>query len=296
MDRMLALLLKFLSRLAALLPYGPAAGLARGCGGFLARVLRLRRTCVLQTLGRCFPQKTLAERQAIYVEMWRLQALNILELLRFVGGKTEELLARIEVRNMDRLEAALARGKGVLVLSAHFGNYLLQALTGPELLPCPVSIIYKPLRSAAMNRLWEDMQQNARVNGIPAGNAYRGSVQALRNRHLIGFMLDQNRPKEHGMFVDFFGRTASTSPGLAVLSARTGAPVVPFFLHRTPEGRHVLEILPMIEPPPDREEDTVFAYTTQYTRIIEEEIRKDPVQWLWIHRRWRSRPFGCPEE
>jgi len=270
--------------------------LGRHWGWILAHVIRLRRTYVLATLSRCFPEKTEKERRTIYSEMCRYQALNMVELVRFEKDNDTELNSRFEIQHAERMEAAHARGKGVLILSAHFGNYLLQALQVPKLFHYPISIVYKPLKNGTMDRLWREMQQKAGVNGIPAGNAYRLSVKALRNNHLIGFMLDQNRPVEHGIFVDFFGQTASTSPGLAILSARTGAPVVPLFLHRTPEGRHVVEILPMIEPPPDRKEETVLAYTAQYTKIIEDQVRKHPELWLWIHKRWKSRPRAGHEQ
>jgi hypothetical protein len=105
-------------------------------------------------------------------------------------------------------------------------------------------------------------------------------------------MLDQQRPASQGVFVDFFGRLASTSPGLAFMSAATGAPVVPVFIRRKASGGHILEALPLMEPPPDREEETIRQHTAVYTKIIEEQVRRTPAQWLWLHKRWKSRPLG----
>ena len=130
------------------------------------------------------------------------------------------------------------------------------------------------------------------MNGIPARNAYRASVRALKDNGLVGFMLDQNRPAEQGVFVDFFGKPASTTAGLALMSAQTGAPVVPAFIRRTPEGRHVVEARPFLEPPSDRQPETIRAFTAACTKIIEDEIRLRPEQWLWWHKRWKSRPEG----
>ena len=138
------------------------------------------------------------------------------------------------------------------------------------------------------------MQRKAGVNGIPSHNAYRASVRALRNHELVGFMMDQNRPNPQGVYVDFFGRKASTTPGLAFMAAQTGAPVVPVFMRRTPAGRHVLEVRPILEPPPDRKEETLRAFTAACTKIIEAEIRRHPAQWLWLHKRWKSRPAAAP--
>lgn len=266
--------------------------LARHWGWILAHGVRLRRTYVLDTLARCFPGKSAPERQAIYAEMCRHQALNLMELMRFAGGKDAELGDLLEVRGEEIVKAALARGKGVLILIAHFGNYDLMGLYASKLFGYPLTIITKTLKNAKLNELWWEMRRKAGVNEIPARKAYRPCVRALKQNGLVGFMLDQNRPNPQGVYVDFFGKLASTTPGLAFMSAQTGAPVAPVFMRRTPEGRHVLEVRPILEPPPDRKEETLLAFTAACTKIIEDEVRLYPAQWLWLHKRWKSRPEG----
>lgn len=289
---MVAWLLKTTARVVALLPQTLAEALGRHWGWMLAHVVRLRRRYVLATLARCLPEKTARERRGIYADMCRHQALNLLELMRFAGGREAELGARVDVRGEEIVQAALARGKGVLILIAHYGNYDLMGLFAAKLFGYPVTIITKTLKNAQVNALWWDLRRKAGVSEIPAQNAYRPCVRALRQNGLVGFMLDQNRPAEQGVFVDFFGRLASTTPGLAFMAAQTGAPVVPVFMRRQPGGRHLLEARPALEPPPDREEATIREHTARYTRIIEDEVRLHPEQWLWFHKRWKSRPAG----
>ena len=274
----------------AALPAGAATALADGIGWTLARVVRLRRAYVLETLARCFPEKTEKERRTLYAEVCRQQALNVLELLRYAGGRGAELEASLEVSGKEHVEAARAQGKGVLVLIAHFGNYALLALQVPKLFGYPLSVIAKPLRNETLNALWWDLQRKAGVNGIPARNAYRASVRALKDNGLVGFMLDQNRPADQAVFVDFFGRPAATTPGLAIMAAHAGAPVVPVFIRRTPEGRHRVEAGAPIPPPADRQPETIRNFTAACTKLIEDEIRSRPEQWLWWHKRWKSRP------
>ena len=274
----------------AWLPAGWARGVARHWGWMLARVVRLRRAHVLASLARGFPGMTERERRVLYAEICVQQAANLMELMRFAGGREAELGELFEVHGEEIVKAALARGKGVLILIAHYGNYALLALQVPKLFRYPLSIVAKPLRNRALNGIWFGLQEKAGIRGIPSHNAYRACVRALRNNELVGFMLDQNRPAAQGVFVDFFGQAASTTPGLALMSAQTGAPVVPVFMRRTPEGRHVVEVRKAIEPPPDREAATILAHTAAYTQIIEEEIRRHPEQWLWWHKRWKSRP------
>ena len=290
MARMFAWVLRGLAKAVAALPLGGATALARAVGWILANVVRLRRTYVLQTLARCLPEKTDSERQALYAAVCRQQVLSMMELLRYAGGREAELEARLEVSGKEHVEAARAQGKGVLVLIAHFGNYALLALQVPKLFGYPLSVIAKPLRNETLNALWWDLQRKAGVNGIPARNAYRASVRALKDNGLVGFMLDQNRPADQAVFVDFFGQPAATTPGLAVMSAHTGAPVLPVFIRRLPDGRNMVEAQPPIEPPPDRQPATIRTFTETCTKTIEDEIRRYPEQWLWWHKRWKSRP------
>ena len=287
---MIAWALRATAKAVAALPLRWATALARQAGWLLAQVVRLRRAQVLETLARCFPEKTESERRMIYGDMWRHQALSVMELMRYAGGRSAEMGARFDIHGEEIVKAARARGKGVLVLIAHLDNYALLALQVPRLFGYPLSIIAKPLRNQALNEIWWELQRKAGVSGIPSHNAYRASVRALRKNELVGFMLDQNRPADQGVFVDFFGQPASTTPGLAFMAAQTGAPVVPVFMRREPDGRHRVEVRPAIEPPPDRKEETILAYTSTCTKLIEDEIRRYPEQWLWLHKRWKSRP------
>ena len=289
---MIAWLLKTLAKGVALLPLAWAMALARHWGWLLARVVRLRRAYVLETLARCFPEKSDRERKEIYFELCRHQATNLMELMRFAGGKDAELAGILDVHGEEIVKEALTRGKGVLILIAHFGTYDLMGLYASKLFGYPLTIITKTLKNAKLNELWWELRSKAGVTEIPAHKAYRPCVRALQKNGLVGFMLDQNRPTPQGVFVDFFGKSASTTPGLAFMSAQTGAPVVPVFMRRTPEGRHVLEARPLLEPPVDRKEETLLAFTATCTRIIEDEIRRYPAQWLWFHKRWKSRPTG----
>ncbi len=290
---MIAWIVKGIAKAVSLLPLSWAMALARHWGWMLAHVVRLRRTYVLDTLTRALPETDAKEREHIYNEMCMHQAMNMMEVMRFAGGKNEELNALMEVRGEKHVKQALESGNGALILLAHFGNFDLMGLYASQLFSYPLTIITKTLKNAKLNELWWDMRRKAGVKEVPSHNSYRACVRVLRKNEIVGFMLDTNRPPAHGIFVDFFGRLASTTPGLAFMAAQTGAPVVPAFMRRTPDGRHILEVLPLIDPPPDRKEETLLSCTSAYTKIIEKEVRRHPAQWMWLHKRWKSRP---PEE
>jgi KDO2-lipid IV(A) lauroyltransferase len=287
---MIAWLVKCTAWIAAALPLSWALAWARQWGWLTAHIVRPRRSYVLATLARCLPEKSPRERRALYAEVCRHQALNLIELMRFAAGRGGELGARVDFHGEEHFRAALSRGKGALVLVAHFGNYDLMGMLVATLYGYPLTIITKKLKNEKLNELWWEMHRKAGVEQIHSHQAYRPSVRALRANRLVAFMLDQNRRPPRGILVDFFGQPAGTTPGLALMSAHTGAPVVPAFMRRLPDGRHRLEVRPPIEPPPDHREETLVAYTAAYTKIIEEEIRRYPAQWLWLHRRWDLRP------
>lgn len=282
-------LLKAIIRGVAALPLSTALKLGRGIGWFYGQVLRHRRAYVLDALQRSFPKKPPAEIRRIANQMYAHLALNTVEIARLAGGRGADLDGRIEVRGEEIVQSALQQNKGVLILTAHFGNWdLLGMYTVKK--GYPLTIISKVIKNKALNDVWMDLRKEYGVNILPADNAFRPCLKALKRNELIGFILDQNRPSGEGIFVDFFGRPASTTPGLAFMAAQSQAPVVPVFIHRTPDLRHVLEVQEAIPPPADREPATIQAATQLYTRIIEDEIRRFPAQWLWVHKRWKHQP------
>lgn len=270
----------------------PAAlALGRGLGWIYGSVIRYHRRDALDALQRAFPGKTRNDITDIADRMYRNFGMNMVEILRLAGGKFNEFQDRIIIENRERVDEALKRGRGVLILTAHFGNWdLLGMFTVKH--NYRLTIISKDIKNKTINGMWMFMREKFGVSIIPAHNSARESLRVLRRNELLGFILDQNRPRSQGIFVDFFGRPACTSPGLAIFSAQAKAPVVPVFIHRTEDGRHALQILPLIEPPANREPETIRKATQEYTRVIEDQVRAHPEQWIWLHRRWKTQPLA----
>jgi KDO2-lipid IV(A) lauroyltransferase len=269
----------------------PAAlSIGAALGWVYGSVIRYHRRDAFDALRRAYPEKSGREIRTIVRRMYRNFGMNVAEILRLAGGAFEETEGRITVSGREIVDQALQRGKGVMILTAHMGNWdLLGMFTVKH--KYPLTIISKDLKSKTINDMWMVLRERFGVNIIPAHNSARGSLKVLKKNELLGFILDQNRPRDAGIFVDFFGRPACTSPGLAILSAQAQAPVVPVFINRTPDGNHELRILPVIDPPPDREPETVRKATQIYTKIIEDQIRRYPDQWIWLHRRWKTKPL-----
>ena len=264
--------------------------LGSGIGWFLGSFIRHRRAEVRRTIRRCLPEKSESEIRAIADGMYR-------HLGRFiVESAGAEILDRqfvqdnVEIIGLEIVTKLLAGGKGVIALTAHIGNFDLLAiiccLTG-----IPLTSISKKLKPKALDDYWVATRKKHGLKPIPTRHSFRSCISALRRNEILAFFLDQNMKRNRGIFVDFFGRKACTSPGLAQLSALCGSPVMPVFITRTAQGGHRVEILPPLDPPAENTPEAFQQATQQYTRIIEDYIRRYPEQWIWLHRRWRTRPI-----
>lgn len=263
-----------------------AWGRAAGSMGYL--LVRRHRAVALQEMARCFPELAPADLRRRLHRVYCSLAVNYVEVLRWAGGRRAEMDARVRMEGEGILRSEMAAGRGVLVLTAHTGNWDLMALWAAGRFP--LTIISKDLRQPGANRFWMEARRRSGLGIVPAHQSYRACLGVLRRGGVLGFILDQNMIRAEGIFVDFFGKPACTTPGLAFMAAHAQVPVVPAFMLRDPDGRHRIEVLPAIPPPPDREPATIRAATQRYTAIIEDVIRRHPEQWIWMHRRWRTRP------
>jgi KDO2-lipid IV(A) lauroyltransferase len=286
---MLKVLLTGFLKLIAALPMPMVQGIGRFVGFVFGSVIRHHREDAFEALERCLPELSPRECKQVVDAMYRLQGINAAEMVWYSMHGLASVKKSVEVDGMEHFEAALARGKGVLALTAHIGNFELMpmatAATGYKL-----SVIVKRIRNEAINELVTKLRTHEGLTFLATSQAYRDCLKALRRNEVVGMIIDQNMTRGAGIFVDFFGKPACTSPGLAYMAAQSKAPVVPVFIYRKPEGGFRLKVHPMIEPPEDRTPEAIQAATQVYTNRIADAIRVAPEQWIWMHRRWKTQP------
>ena len=280
-------LLKGLSKL----PPPVLRGLGRLVGFVFGHVIRHHRKHAFDALARSLPELSPKQRRRVVNLMYRLQGIHSLEMIRYSLLGPEAVREIIEFKGVERFERALAQGQGVLVLTAHVGNYELMPMAtvsqGHRL-----TTIVKTIKNPFANRIIKRLRDHEDIVFLETKNAFRNCLRALKRNEIVGMVIDQNMTRKEGIFVDFFGRPACTSPGLAHLAAQSGAPVLPVFIYRRPDHRFTMDILPPLEPPSGRDAEAIREATQRYTRVIENAVRKAPEQWIWMHRRWRTRPTG----
>ncbi|MEX1245391.1 MAG: lysophospholipid acyltransferase family protein [Thermoanaerobaculia bacterium] len=287
----------------ALLPRGAREGLARRLALLAVRLGASRRRILLDNLAIAFPEKDPAEIARIARDSAASLGEAFADFLEVSAMSEERIRSRIRVVGEENLRQARARGKGVFLLSAHFGGWELGAIRA-GLLGEPIAPVVRPLDNPLLER--ELSRRRTRFGNRPIAKreAARDILRALRRGETVAILVDQNVLAREAVFVPFFGRLAATTPALALFQLKTDAPVVPVFTWPEGSGRYRLEF----EKPIDAEEfragggrdASVTRATARYMEVTEAAIRKAPAAWLWVHNRWRTRPenesgVGSPE-
>lgn len=235
-------------------------------------------------------EKSLREIAELSKEMFTMLGRNAGDILRARAVKTlADLDKFIVVHDYENFEYANAKGKGVIFLTCHLGAFDLQ-ITVMSLRGLKPNIIGTPLKDDRLNELLFDYRNAYGAVAIERGKETLRLIKALKRGGAVAILIDQDT-RVKSRFVDFFGMQAATPVGAAILAMKTGAAVVPTYIHLGEDNLQHMYILPEIPLVlnGDDEQDMI-ANTQNYTRFIEEQVRKHPSQWVWMHERWKTRP------
>ena len=269
-----------------------AAAAARGA----LSIASSRRRILLRNLFTAFPEKSAAEIEDIArrsIEGFAAALVDFLETGRLTA---EEIRARVSIAGEENFAAARARGRGVFLLSAHFGSWEIAALAA-GLMGEPIALLVRTLDNPLLEEELARLRRRFGNRPIPKKEAARELLRSMSRNESVAILVDQNVIPREAVYVPFFGRLAATTPALALLHLKTGAAVVPVFMWPEGDGRYRMEFeRPILAqefggPEVDRDE-RVRRATARYMEVIEAAIRREPHAWLWLHDRWKSRPPG----
>ena len=280
-----------MARYAHLMPRRLVPFLGRLVGMMVMAISPRHRRIVMSNLRLAFGrEKSETALRVIARRFYHNFATGLLDFLRMPATSAEEIIATNRLEGEHYIDEALAQGNGVVLISAHYGNWETMgarlALAGYK----PLNVIARNQRDQEVTELLTGLRKHGGLRVIPRDGAIREATRRLQNNEVLGMLIDQN-VAQRGVFVDFFGKLASTAAGAAVLAHRTRAVIVPIFCVRQPDGTQVGEIGPPIavQRTDDIEAD-IIANTAIFTKVIELAVRRRPDHWFWMHQRWKRRP------
>lgn len=242
------------------------------------------------------PELTPQEREKILVGVFDNLGRLLGECSQFLKITRENISELVSYEGFENYAQAAAKGKGVLMLTGHVGAWELCAFAH-GVYGHPLSFLARPLDNPLLEKMINRYRALSQNTPIDKNHSVREVLKTLKQGKDVGLLIDANTLANEGVFCDFFGIPACSTTGLAVFALRSDAPVVPGFL-LWDEGlkKHILKFapeIPLIKTGDFKEE--VAINTARFTKAIEDCVRQYPEQWLWIHRRWRTRPKGEPD-
>jgi len=246
-----------------------------------------RRMIAYANLKSAFPEKSCRELKRINKAHFENLGMNVIELLKLPFMAKDYLGSHVKLENADTIKSGLEKGKGVIVLTAHFGNWEIASLAA-SLNGYTMSVFAREQKYERLNNLLNEFRQSTGCKVIAKGFSVKDIIRTLHNNGIVAMLSDQDAGA-NGVFVDFFKRPASTAQGIIAFSLKTGAIILPSFIVRAGIDKHVAragEPLELISTG-DREKD-IKANLQRIVGILEDQVRKFPEQWLWAHKRWKS--------
>lgn len=251
------------------------------------------RAIAAENLRRAFPEwdedRVARTARAVYAHFGGM----LLDILWLAGRPAQELLALADIEGLDHLRAGAEQGRGILCASAHLGNWELHGVATGLLLG-PIGVIARPLDNPVLDQRLVAFRSAFGNQVIYKQRALAQVLKLLRGGGLVAVLVDQNVMEKDGIFVRFFGRPAATTTVAAALALKTGCALVAGHSWLQPNGRYRMIYEPVTGwSRSGRRDEDVAALTQRLASIIEGWVREHPEQWLWLHRRWKTRPPGA---
>lgn len=268
------------------LPLPAAQSIAETASRLLDRLVPKLRSVARKNLSFAYPQLSEAERERIIAGVFRNVARMILAVSRFPDLNASNIGDWVRYEGLEHYNKAKRGGRGVLIATAHLGNWELSAFAH-ALMTEPMNVMVRPLDNPKIDWLIETRRTLSGNRLIYKQDGARAVLRALRNNEAVGILIDQNTAAAEGVFIDFFGKAACANLGFVKLAYHSQASVIPGFAVWDETVRYVIHFLPAIELTGNEAADTQRIHAE-----MECAIRRYPDQWMWIHRRWKTRPEG----
>jgi KDO2-lipid IV(A) lauroyltransferase len=256
-------------------------------GGFVYSVLGLRKGLVMSNLSHAFPEKSTAELEVIAKASYRNLFMAYFEILYMDKLRADDLMRMISFPESNRVLEASKKQKGLILLSGHFGNWEILAISVPVITGQPYTMVVQKQRNPLIDQFMTSMRTRLGAKVVVMERAMRETLRVLNEHGTVALLADQSGP-ENGVFTEFFGRMTSTHLGPAALQVRTGAPMCVGLLVRDGWGKfridyEEVDTTGLI----GTDEEKIREVSQRHVSVLERHIRQRPEHWLWMHKRWK---------
>src|SRR3989339_61978 len=271
-----------------LLPLKFSLWAGRRLGSIAFHILKIRREVVIKNLRLAFPKKTNLEIFNIAETTYKNFAMSMIELLSFPKLRLRDFSKNIEFEGLECLEHSLNNKEGMVLIAGHFGSWeLMGAVVRKK--GYPINFLVGKQHNIYVDNLLNFYRKLKNVGIIPLKMALKSVIKALKNGEFVAMLSDQDAGRRDGIFINFFGKLASTPKGPAVFALHTDLPVVMGFCIRKPEKiRHKIKFVTLDFRKSGNNEKDIELFTLKYTQILEGFIKKYPDHWFWFHKRWKT--------
>ncbi len=284
-DLIASIVVRILNLIFRFIPISVSLWLGRAIGRAIFFFNRKRRVIGYANLKAAFggeksPAQLIQILKGVYVNI----AQTFVEVLNLTKVSRKFVDRYVKVVNMERIKNAAKSGRGVILLTAHFGDWELSSLVG-AIEGFPMTVLAREQKMKRLNELLNRLRESKGCKVVRKGISVKGILKALKNKEIVGILADQDAGKK-GVFVDYFGRPTSVAPGAFEFASHTGAIILPNFIARLKGPYHSLFLDEYIEV----SQSDVKASVQKYMNVLESYVRRYPDQWLWLHKRWKSTP------
>ena len=250
-------------------------------------LIPIRKKVVFNNLKIAFPESNYSTNKKLAFKIYLSFAITLVEILSLPYMERDELSNAVECSNPELIIEKFKEGKGVILLSSHFGNWEFGAISIGIQIQLPLSVIVKPLRNPLVYEWMNKARTKFGNEVVPLGISIRRTYQTLKEKKIVAMVADQRGPAE-GVKVDFFGKIVSVYTGPAALALKTGAPLICGIAIRQKNYQYKMVLVEISQQNlPDGEEEKILEISQRYTSYLEKVIRENPEQWLWMHNRWK---------
>lgn len=289
-DNIANIFLILLGFISGLLNKSSRNKLGKFVGNTLKALSSTRAEITRENISQAFPEFSKKQRKQILIESYQNLGITLVELLAFPKLSERDFRDYVKYENVDLVKRKISEGRGLILLSGHFGNWELVAYTAGLVLQVPITIVVKP----QSNKVSDIYLNNFRTQGgnsvVPMAKAAREILKTIKRNEAVAMLVDQSADWQKDVFVDFFNKPAATYEAPAVIALKYRTPIITGFAHRQSDCTYKVILKELDFSDLGDTKESILELTKRHVAILEENIRQNPGHWSWQHKRWKHQP------